>query len=453
MNKQASKLQCTLLFFAATIGGVLFGFDLGIISGAIIFINRDIYMTVNENSLLVSAIFIGSTLSILIGGLLADLFGRKLLILFSALIFIVSVIIIVQAHNFEILFLGRMIQGIAVGIMIIVAPLYLTESLPTELRGSGVTIFQLLLTFGILSSSIVALYFTEHGGNWRAMFYTALIPAVLMFTTSFVLPESPRWLAMKGKYDKALNILLKTRTEVQAKKDIQQMQHHLLNLQNNKLSLTKIMQRQYLLPLVIVLSIAILQQTTGINAILQLSTTILHQSGFISSTNAVFGTLLITGLNFITTIIAYIIVDKYERKHLVLFGLAGIIMISLYNGIIFYLFPIGTHVSSRLLLSGILIFIYFYAIGPGAVIWVILTELLPLKIRSMGFACALFFNSLTSALVSGLFIKVSNTMLGYAGVFWLTAGATCIYFIIVLFYIPHISGKSLEEIEDIFIAH
>ena len=266
-------------FIFAAIGGVLYGYDLGIISGALLFIRKSIPMTDNQMSFLVAAVLGGGSIATLVTGPLSDWFGRRRMILLSSVIFIISVFIIVFAHAYGMLLFGRLVQGVGVGVITIAVPLYLTEVMPRKWRARGVTAFQLLLTVGILLATLVGALFAHFGGNWRAMFLTAGIPGVVMFFGCFFLTDSPRWLAMKGRYDAALAVLKKTRPLAEAKRELAQMKKALLSGKKGLHGQGEIWQKRYLFPPVIVFSVGILNQLTGINYFLQFSAIFFKTAG------------------------------------------------------------------------------------------------------------------------------------------------------------------------------
>ena len=205
------------------LGGALFGYDLGIIAGALGFMYRDIPMTSTQLYIMPGALMFGGAFATLVTGPSCDWWGRRKMIIAGAIIFIIGVILIATATHYPALLAGRLIQGMGAGIVTIAVPLYLAEAVPPGVRGGAISTFQLLLTAGILLSSLVGLYFTK-SGNWRAMFWTAAIPGVLLFFGSCFLPESPRWLCLKGRFDEALAALLKSHSAGVASHELAQIQ-------------------------------------------------------------------------------------------------------------------------------------------------------------------------------------------------------------------------------------
>ena len=314
-----------LVFFFAATGGILYGYDIGIISGALLFIRHDIMMSHQQESFLVASVLGGGAFATMVSGWLADRFGRRKMIRIAALVFCVGVVIVVFAASFMAIFMGRLVQGVGVGIITIVVPLYLAESVPSHLRGRGITMFQLLLTVGILLATLVDFCLTQ-SGNWRLMFLSALVPGIIMFLGSFCLSDSPRWLCLKGREADALTVLLNTRSADNAKTELENIKMSMANAPGAKSKqgfFSLIMTRQYSMPVMIVFSVAVLAQLTGINTWLQFSAVMLKSMGLSHNASAMFGSTLITCLNVGMTIVALMFVDKVGRRPLLCIGTFG----------------------------------------------------------------------------------------------------------------------------------
>jgi MFS transporter, SP family, galactose:H+ symporter len=449
MRNEPIHIKRFVLFMiiVSAIGGALYGYDLGIISGAMAFMNKDIAMSDTQLHMMPGAVLFGGAFATLITGPLCDWYGRRKMIIAAAIVFLLGVVIIATAVNFTELLAGRIIQGFGVGVVTIAIPLYLAEAVPPTVRGEAICTFQLLLTAGILLSSLVGLYFTRTG-EWRDMFWSALAPGFLLLFGGFILPESPRWLCLKGENEKALTALKKSRSEAAAEQELKQMQISLQSSVSDQNKPISLWQKQFLKPLLIVLAVACLGQLTGINSFLQLAPTILKNAGLGSDMIAMIGNTAITGLNFIVTIVALFLIDRLGRRFLLCLGTFGVVLALAYSGAIFY-FLQPSELKGILLLAGILGFILFFAIGPGVVIWMVISELLPLRIRSSGMAVALFLNSMTSAILATVFLGLADKI-GFFGVFWLCAFFTLLYFLTVFFFVPETKNKTLEEIEGHF---
>jgi len=449
-NDQRHRLISMAVMIFAAVGGVLYGYDLGVFAGAFLFLQKDIAMSVQQMSFLVGSVLFGGSFAILISGPLADWLGRRYLIMISSAIFLVGVVIIIMSHSFAGILTGRVTQGIGVGIITIVVPLYLSESVPADLRGRGVCIFQLLLTAGILLAGLVDDLFVR-SGSWRAMFAMSAIPGIVMLFGCIFLRESPRWLVMKNKDQLALAVLQKTRAPAEATKELAAMQ----KLRSMKLGKharghqESIWQKRFIVPFLIVLGVASLNQLIAVNSILQLGPMILKGVGLVSDAAAIFGFTGIFAINFIVTLLVIGFVDKIERRVFYRIGTAGLALALIFCGCIAHANGLPGIERGYLILAGLLAFMLFYAMGPGLLVWVILAELLPLRIRSSGMAIALFANSMISAVWASLFLDAADRF-GYDGVFWICGGFGVLYFLLVFLGLPKVKGKSLEMIETEF---
>lgn len=444
---QYNKLRVYLIIFFAAMGGMLYGYDIGIINGAFLFIENDIPMTSFQTSLLGGSVLFGGAFAILVAGLIADAIGRKKTLILAGLIFIVSVGLIYVSDNYEMLLFSRLVQGVSVGFITVTVPLYLTETVPDSVRGVAVTCFQLFLTAGILISNYVGLLF-ESTGDWRSMFLTSLIPAIIFFAGSFFLLKSPRWLIMVGKNKEAEQMLEVTVGSKNAKSQADKIKQVVKSSDDEGSLLVSLKKKHYLMPVLIVFAIAILAQMTGINSILQFSSTLLKESGLGSNYAAILGGVTITAINFMATILAVFIADKIERKFTVVFGTLMVALTLIMTGFMVLVLPVGM-LKGCVLLAGFISFIFFFAIGPGAYVWVIMSELLPNNIRSKALGIALFLNSMASAILASVFLPITAAF-GDSSVFFICGGCTLLYCFIVFKFVPKTSGRSLEDIEKEF---
>lgn len=444
MNKQSNQWFYTLyIMLFAGIGGMLYGYDIGVISGALPFMQQEITLSTVQLSMIVAAVLGGGSIATLISGGLADFFGRKKLIITAACIFILGVIFLIFARNFFEVLVGRIVQGIGVGVITIVIPLYLVETVPHDYRGRSIAIFQCFLTAGILLASVVDLKLLD-SGEWRVMFACALIPGILLLLGACKLCESPRWLLTKGKESEARYALSYCNAAAEVEKELSQMK----KLQREHLKKTNFFQKSFRIPFLIALVIACLNQMTGINSLLQFSTYIIMKSGLTSVMVSMLGTLGITLLNFLTTVLAFFLIDKVGRRPLMLIGTSGITLSLLFLAAISFFLPVSI-LQGYLTIAGMLVYIIAFAIGPGVIVWLCLSEILPTPIRGNGMAICLFANSLTSTLLASVFLSIAHKF-GYAGNFMLCAVATLLYFILVYRFLPESNQKTLEEIEKNF---
>ncbi|MGA7401819.1 MAG: MFS transporter [Candidatus Sulfotelmatobacter sp.] len=343
------------LLLVAGLGGLLYGVDVGIIAGALPYLEATSGLNAGQLSIVVAAVLLGSVISTLFAGTLADWMGRKLLMTLSGVLFVVSIPVIALAHGYQPLVLGRLLQGISAGLIGVVVPLYLAECLAASNRGKGTGIFQWLLTLGIVAAAIVGMFFSirvEEVGKlgdpaqlfafkdtaWRSIFWVSLPPGILFVVGSLMVAESPRWLFRRGKRDGAYSALLRSRTTQQADLELAEMEQAAAAEKAQTSSGTKIreslLRRKYVIPFVLACVILACNQATGVNSIIGYNANILLQSG-LSDVQAHWGYVLFTIVNFLTTIGGVMLVDRKGRKFLLSLGSAGIIVSLLCTGFLF----------------------------------------------------------------------------------------------------------------------
>lgn len=344
------------LLLVAGLGGLLYGVDVGIISGALPYLEATSRLNAGQLSIVVAAVLLGSVISTLFAGLLADWMGRKPLMILSGVLFVASIPVIALSHGYGPLVLGRLLQGVSAGLIGVVVPLYLAECLSASSRGKGTGIFQWLLTLGIVSAALVGMYFSYRvdqvarlgdaarlfafkGTAWRSIFWVSLPPGILFVIGSFLVGESPRWLFRKGKKEAALSALLRSRSTEQAESELREMEEtsateRAKSSTGNKIK-ESLLRRKYVIPFVLACVILACNQTTGINSIIGYNTNILLQSG-LSDVQAHWGYVIFTLMNFLMTIGAMVLVDRKGRKFLLSLGSAGIIVSLVCTGLLFH---------------------------------------------------------------------------------------------------------------------
>lgn len=354
----ASSLQTynRLLLLVAGLGGLLFGVDVGIISGALPYLEATSGLTAGQLSFIVAAVLLGSVISTLFAGMLADLFGRKTLMTVAGVLFVVSIPLISLSHGYGPLVGGRLLQGISGGLIGVVVPLYLAECLGASNRGKGTGIFQWLLTLGIVFAALIGMYFSYRVSQvaaqgdavkllafkdmaWRRIFWVSLPPGLLFIFGTFFVTESPRWLYRRGKVDAARKALLKSRTLEQTELELSEMAITAKSeAQGASNSAThkndSIFSKRYIVPFALACVILACNQATGVNSIIGYNTTILIQAG-LSDIQAHWGYVILTIVNFLTTIIGFSLVDRKGRKVLLSVGTAGIIISLVTSGFVF----------------------------------------------------------------------------------------------------------------------
>jgi MFS transporter, SP family, solute carrier family 2 (myo-inositol transporter), member 13 len=343
------------LLLVAGLGGLLYGVDVGIIAGALPYLEATSGLTAGQLSIVVAAVLLGSVISTLFAGLLADSMGRKPLMILSGVLFVVSIPVIAGSHGYGPLVLGRLLQGVSAGLIGVVVPLYLAECLSASSRGQGTGVFQWLLTLGIVSAALVGIYFSilveevAHLGDpaqlfafkdkaWRSIFWVSLPPGLLFVIGSFLVAESPRWLFRKGKKEGALAALLRSRSREQADFELREMEESSAGEKAKTSTGAKVkeslLKRKYVIPFVLACVILACNQTTGINSIIGYNTNILLQSG-LSDVQAHWGYVIFTAVNFLVTIGGVLLVDRKGRKFLLSLGSAGIIVSLICTGLLF----------------------------------------------------------------------------------------------------------------------
>jgi MFS family permease len=348
------------LLLVAGLGGLLYGVDVGIIAGALPYLEATSGLNSGQLSIVVAAVLLGSVISTLFAGALADLIGRKPLMMLSGLLFVASIPIIALSHGYEALVLGRVLQGISAGLIGVVVPLYLAECLAASSRGKGTGIFQWLLTLGIVAAAVVGMYFSFRVEEvarlgdparlfifkdtaWRSIFWVSLPPGILFVIGSLMVSESPRWLFRCGKRDAAYTALLRSRTTQQADIELAEMEQAAAAEKATTSTGARtvgakhkesLLRRKYVIPFVLACVILACNQATGVNSIIGYNTNILLQSG-LSDIQAHWGYVLFTIVNFLLTIGGVLLVDRKGRKFLLSIGSAGIILSLLCTGVLF----------------------------------------------------------------------------------------------------------------------
>ena len=345
-----------LLLVVAGLGGLLYGIDVGIIGGALPYLEATAHLDAGQLSIIVAAVLFGSVVSTLFAGLLADRLGRKLLMVLSGLAFVASIPVIALSHGYGPLFLGRLLQGMSGGFIGVVVPLYLAECLTANVRGKGTGVFQWLLTLGIVAAALIGMYYSYRVQGverlsdadalfrfkdqaWRHIFWVSLPPGVLFVVGSLMVAESPRWLFQKGRKEAALAALLRSRTAEEAAIEFEEMEQIATDSHRSREAGTgtrsdSLLKRRYVIPFVLACTILFCNTATGINSIIGYNTSILLQSG-LSDLSAHWGYVIFTSVNFLMTIVGMTLVDRKGRKFLFILGTCGIAISLAVTGVLF----------------------------------------------------------------------------------------------------------------------
>jgi MFS family permease len=349
------------LLLVAGLGGLLYGIDVGIISGALPYL-QDTFkvpdgasLSAGDVSSIVAAVLLGTLFSTLLAGVFADWLGRKTMMIACGALFVISVPMIALAHSYNALIFGRLLQGVSGGFIGVVVPLYLAECLGASTRGKGTAIFQWLLTLGIVAASLIALYFSKRVEDvaklgdaqklfafkdvaWRSIFWVSLPPGLLFVLGSFFLAESPRWLFRRGNAEAARKALLRSRTETQAEIELKEMAETIAAEKNKSAHAQlkeSLLRRKYVIPFLLACVILACNQATGVNSVIGYNTTILIQAG-LDDRPAHFASTLFTLINFLATIVAVVLVDRKGRKFLLSLGTGGVIISAICAALLFH---------------------------------------------------------------------------------------------------------------------
>ena len=451
----------TGLAIIASLGGFLFGYDTAVISGTIGFVTDQFSLDTVMEGWYVSSALIGTILGVAMAGVLSDRFGRKEILILSGIFFGISAIGCTISGSFSALVAYRLLGGIGVGTASMLSPLYISEIAPANKRGSLVALYQFAITIGILFAyfaNAFLLNFAESAtlsGNvglinkimvtevWRAMLGSETLPALLFLILLLTVPKSPRWLMMKGREELAKRILLKFTNEKEAEEEIQGIK---ANLAKESGGFKMAFSGGFRMALILGIVLAFLTQVSGINAIIYYGPRILEEAG-LKLGEALGGQVIIGIVNVLFTIIAIWQIDKLGRRPLLLFGVIGIIASLFAVGTLFFFKVDNTY----LLMIFILSFIACFAFSYGPVIWVLISEIYPLKIRGTAMSAATMSVWIGTAFVGQMTPWFLENLKPH-GTFWFFALCTFPAIYIVTRVMPETKGKSLEEIENYWLS-
>ena len=458
-----STINFSYLIFlsvVAALGGFLFGYDTAVISGTIAQVTQLFQLDALQQGWYVGCALVGSIVGILFAGILSDKLGRKLTMVISAVLFSTSALGCALSADFAQLVVYRIIGGVGIGVVSIVSPLYISELAVAQYRGRLVSLYQLAVTVGFLGAYLVnyqLLAWAESGTQlsvdwlnkifitevWRGMLGMETLPAILFFIIIFFIPESPRWLIVRGKELKAVNILEKIYNSItEAKSQLNETKSVLTSETKSEWSL--LMKPGIFKAVIIGVCIAILGQFMGVNAVLYYGPSIFENAG-LSGGDSLFYQVLVGLVNTLTTILALVIIDKVGRKKLVYYGVSGMVVSLILIGL-YFLFGDSLGVSSLFLLVFFLFYVFCCAVSICAVVFVLLSEMYPTKVRGLAMSIAGFALWIGTYLIGQLTPWMLQNLTP-AGTFFLFALMCVPYMLIVWKLVPETTGKSLEEIE------
>ena len=428
--------------FIAGLGGILYGFDMGVIAAALIYVRDSFHLSTMMQEVLVIAVLIGVMIGALVGGTVADRVGRRKTLIWGAILFIVGSILAPLSPNVAVLFVARALLGVAVGFTSVTAPVYVSELAPPKSRGMLIGLYQFALTSGIALADLVGYWFAGQQG-WRWMFACGLIPALIFLFMVLTVPESPRWLYAQNREAEAASVLKSYTDEAGTR----------VLLEDIRVSLMTKMERRWSSlwspavrgSLFIAVGFMVLTPATGINAIVYYGPQIFSLAGISSNKSAIFATLLVAITNVLATVIALVLVDRAGRKPLLYAGLGGMTAALFVLSVCFHQQTALGHSLGSIATACLMFFIACYAFSMGPIAWILVSEVFPLRVRGRGVAAATLAFGTSNFLISLTFLSLLKAA-GNSFTFAIY-GAFCILTLLfVRFVIPETKGRELESI-------
>ena len=435
--------QNRFVYIAAAIsalGGMLFGYDTGVISGAILFIQQDFALSPGLEEVVVSSVVLGAMVGAFAGGALTDRFGRRIVLIATAALFALGAVGTALAPAITWLVLGRVIVGIAIGVASFTTPLYISEISPVTMRGRFVSFNQIALTSGIVIAYLVD-YALSGMRGWRWMFGLAAVPSALLGIGMAFMPESPRWLISHGLVDKGRSVLRRIRGIAAVDDEVQDIQQSSAQQSG---SLSELASPSLRPAMVVGIGLALFQQVTGINTVIYYAPTIFQSAGFESVSVAILATTGVGIINVFMTVVALLLLDRVGRRPLLLIGMAGMVVSLGVLGTAF-LFP-HLPVLRWVAAGSLMLYVGSFAVGLGPVFWLLISEIYPVKIRGLAMSIATVANWGANLLVALTFLTFVQ-VLGRPGTFWLYGLVGIGAWIFAYILVPETKGRSLEDIE------
>jgi sugar porter (SP) family MFS transporter len=430
----------------AALGGLLFGYDTGVISGAVIFLTKQFGLSAFPEELVVSMVLVGAAVGALSGGRLADRFGRRRMLLVTSLIFIVGAIACALCTSLGMLLVGRVIVGLGIGLSSTTVPVYISEVSPARARGWQVSLFQLAITVGILAAYLVD-YALSASEAWRWMLGLAVIPGLILGVGMLFMPETPRWLIRHGRLIDARAVLTRIRGTSDVCSEFDQI-HSAISQSSERGNWSDLWAPAVRPALIVGVGLAIFQQITGINTVIYYAPTIIQSAGIPSASGAILATVGIGVVNVVMTIVSMWLIDRVGRRPLLLIGTAGMIVSLGVLGLVFAIY----HGLAWLAVVCLMAYVASFAISLGPIFWLLISEIYPSKIRGQAEGTAASANWAANLLVSLTFLTLLNA-LGPSRTFWLYGLLGIGSWIFSYYLVPETKGRTLEDIEEFWHSH
>jgi sugar porter (SP) family MFS transporter len=425
----------------AAVSGLLFGFDTAVINGALIFLRDELDLTTKGVEIATSSLLVGCAVGAAFAGALTDRFGRKRLLIVSALLFAVSAVGAAVPRGLGELVAARFVGGLAIGVASVLAPLYIAEISPRQIRGRLVSLNQMAIVTGILLAYFTSWSLSFLGASsWRWMFGSAVVPSLGFFIALLFVPESPRFLVEKDREADARDVLKRVIGPEAAEVELREIRE---TIAEESGSLRELFETRLRKPMVIALFLAVFQQITGINTVIYYGSLIFkEQVGGQSDSAAIGANVIIGTVNFFATILALWIIDRVGRKPLMMVASAGMAVALFVLGLLFQVDP----PPALLILAVIMVYVGSFGVGLGPGVWVVISELFPTRIRGRAMSIATVALWLACILIAYTFLSLVEAV-GSTGAFWIYAGLSVINFVFMWRVLPETKGRSLEEIE------
>ncbi|SRR5579883_65594 len=441
-DARTGQISVAWIAAVAALCGLLFGYDTGVISGALLFIRKDFVLSPFLQGAVTSAVLAGATAGAGFSGRLADRFGRRRMILAVAVLFFLSSLLTSLAPDVSWLAVGRILVGLAIGVCSYTGPLYISEIAPAQNRGALVSLNQLLITIGILVSYLTD-YLFAGGEHWRWMFGVAAVPAVILGIGMAFLPESPRWLVSQGRREQARTVLERVRSASEAEEELNAIETH---DEGQEAGWTELADRRYRPALIVGIGLAIFQQITGINTIIYYAPTIFQMAGFSSAAQSILATAGVGLVNVLLTIVSLRLLDRVGRRPLLLFGIAGMIVCLAALGLVFQ-FGSASPLVGWLAVASVMAYVGCFAISLGPIFWLIISEIYPLRVRGLAMGVATMANWGFNLVVALTFLLMVQA-LGAAHTFWVYAVVSIGALLFSHRFVPETKGRTLEQITE-----
>jgi len=444
-NKAKSQVNGFVYFAVgvAALGGLLFGYDTGVISGAILFIKKQFSLSSTMEEIVVSSVLVGAMAGAALGGALTGRFGRRKLIILAGIIFTASALGTALAPTIPWLISAMIVSGIAIGIASFISPMYIAEVVPAKVRGSLVAVNMLAITSGIVIAYLVDYAFSSTGG-WRYMFGLAAVPSVVLAVGMWRLPDSPRWLISRSRLKQAKQVLQRLRTDTDVGPEIADIQKSME--QQGTGGMKGLFQPSLRMPLIVGLGLAAFQQITGINTVIYYAPTIFKFAGISAVGPAILAGAGLAGVMWLFHVLAIFLLDRVGRRPLLLVGVAGQVIGLAILGAAFEFQQLASF-KSYVAIIGLVIYVACFAFGLGPIFWLLISEIYPLKVRGAAMSAVTVTNWALNLAVAVTFLTLVG-VLGHAGTFWLYGVVAIGAWIFFYLLVPETKGKTLEQIEE-----